>query len=343
MINKTEEDIISSWEKKNNDIPLVSIRCATYNHELYISDALDGFLSQITTFPFEIIVHDDASKDDTAKIVENYEKKYPKIIKAIYEKENQYSKHDGSLTRIINNACRGKYVAFCEGDDYWIDENKLQNQVEFLEKHNTFSAYYCNVNGVDLNNNEMNYVYKIYPLYNTHIIEKNNSNYIGLIGQTATCVIRNELLKKYPFDVSLECNGDIFYSTIARAAGDVFYSEKKMAAHRKCFSGSSWTAQNLGKNMILHYYKSAQNIMDYSSCILNKTYLNRNFFLACLIFQSLKVFLEKRNQYNKETFIAVLKLCDFKGLLFFYFIKALIFKVFNKFVKLRAKNCKKIY
>lgn len=122
--------------------PLVAIRCITYNHESYIRDALRGFVMQKTSFPFVAIVHDDASTDGTAKIIEEYAEKYPDIIKPIFEKENQYSKRNGSITRIMNAAVEStgaKYIAFCEGDDYWIDPLKLQKQVDFLENNPDYS------------------------------------------------------------------------------------------------------------------------------------------------------------------------------------------------------------
>lgn len=142
MINRTQEDIMTNWPEKNTAAPLVSIECMTYNQENYIAQALDGFLMQKTTFPFEIIVHDDASTDSTAKIVREYEKKFPLIIKPIYQTENQYSKHDGSIRRILNATFKGKYIANCEGDDYWIDENKLQMQVDFLENNLEYGMCY---------------------------------------------------------------------------------------------------------------------------------------------------------------------------------------------------------
>ena len=132
MMKKTEEEISCNWNKK---LPLVSIRCITYNHEKYISQCLDGFLMQETRFPFEVIVHDDASTDHTAEIIRNYEMRYPHIIKPIYEIENQYSKNDGSLNRIIDSHLKGKYIAHCEGDDYWCDSKKLQKQFDYLESH----------------------------------------------------------------------------------------------------------------------------------------------------------------------------------------------------------------
>ena len=117
--------------------PILTIRCLVYNHEPFLRQCLDGFVMQQTNFPFEAIVHDDASTDGSAAIIREYAEKYPDIIKPIYETENQYSKHDGSIGRIMDAAIHpnSKYIAFCEGDDYWTDPHKLQLQVDFLERH----------------------------------------------------------------------------------------------------------------------------------------------------------------------------------------------------------------
>ena len=128
---------------ENQQKYLVAIKCITYNHEKYLADALEGFVMQKTNFPFVAIVHDDASTDGTAAILRQYAEKYPDIIKPIYETENQYSKHDGSLGRIMDEAVAAtgaKYIAMCEGDDYWIDPYKLQKQVDFLEAHEEYSV-----------------------------------------------------------------------------------------------------------------------------------------------------------------------------------------------------------
>lgn len=111
----------------------VTIICLTYNHEKYISSALEGFLAQDTDFPFEIIVHDDASMDGTAAIVKSYESHYPSLIKAIIQDDNQYSKGVDIIREIILPRARGKYIALCEGDDYWTDPLKLQKQHDSLE------------------------------------------------------------------------------------------------------------------------------------------------------------------------------------------------------------------
>lgn len=128
--------------------PLVAIKCVTYNHEKYLKDALEGFVKQKTKFPFVAIVHDDASTDKTASILKEYADKYPDIILPIYETENQHSKFDGSLLRITTGALTAtgaKYIAICEGDDYWTDPLKLQKQVDFLESHPDYALVFANV------------------------------------------------------------------------------------------------------------------------------------------------------------------------------------------------------
>ena len=128
---------------------LVAIKCLVYNHEPYLRDCLEGFVMQQTNFPFVAIVHDDASTDGSTIIIREYEKKYPNIIKPIYETENQYAKHDGSVTRIMNAAIDAtgvKYVAMCEGDDYWTDPLKLQKQVDFMEANPEYSICFHKVN-----------------------------------------------------------------------------------------------------------------------------------------------------------------------------------------------------
>ena len=123
---------------RENEPLMVTILCLVYNHESYIRQCLEGFVMQKTNFRFEAIVHDDASTDGTAAIIREYAEKYPDIIKPIFETENQYSKGDGSLGRIMTAHTHGKYVAICEGDDYWTDPYKLQKQIDFLECYSDY-------------------------------------------------------------------------------------------------------------------------------------------------------------------------------------------------------------
>lgn len=126
--------------------PLVSISCITYNHAPYIKQCLDGFLMQKTTFSFEVLIHDDASTDGTTEIIKDYAQKYPEIIKPLYEEENQWIKGRRGSAEFNFPRAKGKYIALCEGDDYWIDENKLQMQVDFLESNPEYGMCYTNFN-----------------------------------------------------------------------------------------------------------------------------------------------------------------------------------------------------
>jgi len=128
---------MQAW-KGNLSQPLVSVNCITYNHEPYIRDALNGFLMQETNFPFEVLVHDDASTDKTADIIREYEARYPKIIKPIYQTANQYSQGINISRNYQYPRAKGKYIALCEGDDYWIDPKKLQMQTNFLEENQEY-------------------------------------------------------------------------------------------------------------------------------------------------------------------------------------------------------------
>jgi len=131
---KSEAEIVKNWDKKYSE-PLVSVMCLAYNHEKYIEDALKGFLIQETDFPFEVLIHDDASTDNTADIIREYEALYPNIIKPVYQSENQWSRDKEVIRNAQYGRVKGKYLAYCDGDDYWVDPKKLQKQVKFLEKN----------------------------------------------------------------------------------------------------------------------------------------------------------------------------------------------------------------
>lgn len=125
--------------------PLVSICSITYNHAPFIRQCLDGMLMQKTDFPFEIIINDDCSTDGTTEIIKEYAEKYPAIVKPIFHKENQYQKGiRGMFQRFVFPKAQGKYIALCEGDDYWTDPLKLQKQVDFLESHPDYSLCFHN-------------------------------------------------------------------------------------------------------------------------------------------------------------------------------------------------------
>lgn len=129
-----EKAIIKARERIT--VPTVIIRCISYNQHDYIGECLEGFVNQRTNFPFVALVHDDASTDKTDEIIRIYEDKYPDKIFAVCDNENRYQTHSlGFVMDLLIDAFNPKYIAICEGDDYWSDVNKLQKQVDYMEKH----------------------------------------------------------------------------------------------------------------------------------------------------------------------------------------------------------------
>ena len=230
----------------NTDIkPLVSIRCLVYNHEPYLRQCLDGFVMQKTNFAFEAIVHDDASTDNSAAIIREYAEKYPDIIKPIYETENQYSKKDGSLRRIMNEAIHpdAQYIAFCEGDDYWTDPLKLQKQVDFMTLHTECSlTYHACENKFEYSEN------KNRKLFGDNVLDAYSSidileNYF----HTATILVKREVLfsELYNRVMKSGCiSGDTLLYLVASRMGKIKGINKKMSVYRRHLNGVS---QNIDK------------------------------------------------------------------------------------------------
>lgn len=225
---------------KTAEQPLVAIRCITYNHEAYIRDALDGFVMQKTDFPYVAIIHDDASTDRTAEIIKEYAAKYPHIIKPIYETENQYSKRDGSLSRIMRDACiasRAKYIAVCEGDDYWTDPLKLQKQVDFLESHPDYSMVCTNFEVV----NEDNTICKEQDNFN---LMRNKSltgiDFVKLLSGncilTCTTCFKSEVLLTEVYE---QCRNKLDYCLFLSSlfVGKIKYFNSKTACYRRVATG----------------------------------------------------------------------------------------------------------
>lgn len=219
---------------------IVSIICCTYNHELYIRECLDGFMMQQTNFPFEVLIHDDASTDGTADIIREYEAKYPDIIKPIYQTENQYRKKTGILKTFQFPRAQGKYIALCEGDDYWTDPLKLQKQVDFLESHPDYvmCSHYFNT----YNQEKRLLDHKLYP--DTTISSYSLADFIKgkWCCSTLTTIFRKETLYKTNY-FSYEHRMDIvlFYSLLTKGFGELLH--ENMATYR-IHSNGVWSGSD---------------------------------------------------------------------------------------------------
>jgi glycosyltransferase involved in cell wall biosynthesis len=260
MIDKTEEQIRKRWQ---GDIanPKVTVCTITFNHKDFIEQSLDSFLRQETTFPFEIIVHDDLSTDGTKEIIEQYEKKYPNIIKPIYQKENQYSKGIRAISPIfVFPVAKGEYITLCEGDDYWNGVSKLEEQVNFLEKNPQYSVCYHNSVVVDeedkLKSSKKN------PLARDYSIEE------MLLGETFiltnTIMFRkftSETLTHYQNSFKEVYNGDMaLMHQLAFMGKSKYLEEIEYAAYRE-HSGGVWSSINEVQK-ITNLYRSKRILED---------------------------------------------------------------------------------
>lgn len=218
----------------SNEEIMVSICCITYNHEKYIKEALDSFLAQKTNFKYEIIIHDDASTDDTAKIVREYEKKYPDIFNNIYQNENQYSKGN-SPALITMKLARGKYIALCEGDDYWIDENKLQIQFDYMQENENCTFCFHNSRIFDERTQEFTRNFVPYREEEKKYLTKDNKYNVGeltLLNEipTASYFFKNNLdFPKWYHDLVA---GDIAVQLLMTSRGYAYYIDKVMSVYR---------------------------------------------------------------------------------------------------------------
>ncbi|MCX3067004.1 glycosyltransferase [Cetobacterium somerae] len=320
---------------KNKNI-LLSICCITYNHENFIKDTLEGFLLQEVNFKYEIIIHDDASTDKTAEIIKKYENQYSDLIISIYQQENQYSQGKPFLENVFEKA-QGKYLAICEGDDFWIDKNKLQKQIDFLENNPEYSATYHNVYVVDENKKELKKEQNEHPFYEKHIVQKSDVEEISLAGQTASLVCINfwkkldERLKK-EFILS-KANGDTKLSLVLVELGKIYYFSEIMSCYRKIYSGDSWTSRAKFKNMNYFYYYSRVELEKMMKNMFNKKYyLNKKKYLCGAFVATIK----RPNVNNLKIFFKIFNKIENKVEGLIYILKHITNWLMKKIIK--SKN-----
>lgn len=216
-------------------LPKVSILCLTYNQEKYVSQALDSFLMQETDFDFEVLINDDASTDGTVKILKEYAKLYPDIIKPIFHKENLYSQGFRNLIgRFLFPKAKGKYIAICEGDDYWTDPAKLQIQVDFLDKNPEYSVCFHTTRVVYENNTDKEFVFPDVKHESWYTAEELlRTNYIP----TNTVMYRKQRYQKMPTNLSPV---DWYLHLYHAKFGKIKFLDQVMSVYRKHSAGIWW-------------------------------------------------------------------------------------------------------
>ena len=197
MIQKSEQEIIKSW-KGDSTVPVISISCVTYNQEKYISEAVDSFLMQETEYAFEIVIGEDYSSDKTLEIVKRYKEKYPQILILIEWPQNVGA---GKNWFTVLESCKGKYIANCEGDDYWIDPFKLQKQVSYLEANPDYGLVHSDCNFLYSNKKKTIYsANKTYGIVTDYDDDQDSLFYLLIKStmkiRTPTVMYRAELLNK---------------------------------------------------------------------------------------------------------------------------------------------------
>lgn len=219
--------------------PLITVYCSTYNHAPYIKDALDGFVAQITDFPYVVIVHDDASTDGTTDIVLDYAARYPQIHPVI-EKENQYSQGKSYFYDLFLPKLSSKYLARCEGDDYWTSPYKLQMQVSYLEQHESCVACVHDTLVFDLQRKTKA---PLSMLSGEQDIAPSNLIGLSVPFHTSSVVCRSSVYSSYPpFLRSVPGVGDYPLRVYLATCGSVHYFDQVMSVYRRGVPGS-WTVR----------------------------------------------------------------------------------------------------
>jgi glycosyltransferase involved in cell wall biosynthesis len=241
---------------------LVSVCITTYNHEKYIEQCLDSILNQQTNFQFEIVLGEDDSTDSTRVICKQYAAKYPDKIRLFLRSRGDVIFINGKPTGRFNfienlKSARGKYIALCEGDDYWTDPLKLQNQVDYLESNESFTGSFHD--SLTINETHENRVLKPFRVYDKNIFELEDTISTTALFHTSSFVFRVSLLYLPSWFVKVQ-SADMALFAIIASKGPLYRIDATMSVYRKNIGGitNSITVKNYHKNRIrlFKYLKS---------------------------------------------------------------------------------------
>ncbi len=316
----------------------VSVCCLTYNHEKYLAQALDSMLAQKTDFKYEIIVLDDASRDQTQRIIKEYCERYPEIVKCVLQKENQFSKGIPIVNQIFYPLAQGQYIAYCEGDDYWTDENKLQEQADFLDSHPEYVA--CSHECWEVNENgEKITDYYFNGCYKKHYDLKLHCNWQILSGQTATLMHRKpafEIVDQDALDAlgKLRITGDVKKTAVLVQSGPMYHTGKVASHHRRVYSGNdSWSATTAKDNLRIFYFDALDELAEYIERYFGRK-ISYDGFKIKMTITSLYLYILDRKPEKLETLKYM-----YNGVIHYPFIHLKLIKMFIElpFVRMKIK------
>lgn len=231
---KINDDVKMTLDLLKAKIPLVSVFMMAYNHEKYISEAIDGVLMQKTNFDFDIVIGEDCSKDNTRQIILDYQKKYPGKFKLLL--------HENNIGAIANqldvfSSCTGKYIAMCEGDDYWTDPYKLQKQVDFLEVNEDFAFCFHKVKVNRDDKIEDDFMQEVNEITTIYDLAK------GLYVRTLSVIFRSSILKSFSENQKNNISGDYSLFLLLSEHGKIKYFNETMGVYR-IHDGGVWSKVN---------------------------------------------------------------------------------------------------
>ena len=273
---------------------MVSICCTAYNQAPYIAQTLQSFVDQVTDFPFEVLVHDDASTDGTADIIRDFAARYPEIIKPICQTENQYSQRISINTVYQYPRAKGKYIAFCEGDDYWLDPHKLQKQVDYMESHPDctlcFTNGKCEENGIVDRR-----VIPWTPAYRSAY--KSTGDYdmgeMALLDYipTASLLCRTEQLKNMPVLSPASFRGDTYIRLYLTSLGYAHLIDEDTCLYRYRVAGSVTTQWFQSNEKAAESIQRIINLLDDMDRMTEGVYANQlaQLRLRCLFRKYMKL------------------------------------------------------
>ncbi len=232
----------------------VSIICNAYNHEKYIGKTLECIISQNVNFPIEILIHDDASTDKTPQIIKDFFYKNNKVIKPLFQSTNQYSKYS-ITTKFQFPRVKGKYIALCEGDDYWTDSTKLQKQYDFMEKYQQCSLVCHNAVKISENGKFLGDYSSLDNKYKVLLSTDDIISNLNLF-PTASIFFRKSFVDSNIEFLQSNPYFDYVLKILLSTEGDICLLPYKMSAYRVCSNGS-WSS--IIRSNVQKYIEHLQN------------------------------------------------------------------------------------
>lgn len=284
----------------------VSVMMVTYNHEKYIEQAILSVLNQNVDFKYELLIGEDCSTDRTREIAEKYQTMYPEVIKLI--------KHNKNIGALKNEAdlrrrCHGQYIAVLEGDDYWINSNKLKCQVEFLDTHSQYIGMAHNVKILDEHGKRLPYKFQgVFHHRREHVYTKKDALNFDLIGHLSGWMYRNiwKQMSQKEFNLIKRChvNSDVKLSIVLGLKGDIYFAEDEWSVYRKRYEGEGWTATHSNRNLAVYLYEVDVELKKLLTSYGEEVDIKEH--LLWYISESLRIAIRNPSKENTQIFLKLL-------------------------------------